>query len=115
MRHLELTADRATLDAGLQRMAENEYPGRWMALGINTVGNLALQAYALTGRSSGSRNRIFEEDADGIRTVAPGKTAAEMAAEPNANLIYYRAMRDVGGMHVVSNGAQTEPVLWDLL
>ena len=46
----------------------NSYPGRGILLGRS--GDNAVIAYFIMGRSENSRNRIFEETADGIRTRA---------------------------------------------
>lgn len=104
---------------GERFLADNEYPGRVIIMGLNSVGDAAIQAYAITGRSEGSRNRILvpvtadsnPEYTEGVRTVAPNLTAEQMSEVENAELIYYQAMNEMDGVHVVSNGAQTNPVL----
>lgn len=90
----------------LEALSANVYPGRLIVTGFIS-GELAVQLYALMGRSEPSRDREFVPNADGVRTVAPGKSEAEMAAVKNADLIYYQAMVKRGRLNVVSNGAQT--------
>lgn len=115
--NLEPTSKEAA--EGRALLAGNEYPGRLIIIGLNSVGAAAIQAYAITGRSEGSRNRILvPEPADsnpdyteGVRTIAPDMTPEEMAKVENAELIYYQAMDEEDGVYVVSNGAQTGPVL----
>lgn len=112
---LDTVTTREILQTNEEALRQNEYPGRFIAMGVNEAGTEVLQAYALMGRISGSRNRIFEEDVEGIRTVAPTLTPKEMVQQPMAELIYYRAMRGAIGNHIVSNGAQTDPVFWRTL
>ena len=51
-------------------LRENSYPGRGIMLGRSADGKSAVIAYFIMGRSENSRNRIFEETEDGIRTRA---------------------------------------------
>lgn len=89
----------------------NSYPGRIAMMGLNSSGDLAIQAYAIMGRSTGSRTRIFVDEGLGsVRTVAPGKSPEEMAATENSALIYYQASMSGEGVYVISNGAQTPHV-----
>ncbi|MBR3232131.1 MAG: inosine monophosphate cyclohydrolase, partial [Lachnospiraceae bacterium] len=46
------------------------YPGRGIMLGRSADGKSAVAAYFIMGRSANSRNRIFVEDGQGIRTEA---------------------------------------------
>ncbi len=115
MVELDLYRMQAEIDAGRETLAANEYPGRVIIQGLSEDGKLGLQAYALTGRGEGSKRRIFIQEGDTIRTVAPGMTPEEMNAVPNAALIYYRAMESFRRVHVVSNGAQTEHLMTGIL
>lgn len=113
MTEVLLSSDPAAAEANMELLSENEYPGRIALMGISPKGDQAFQVYALMGRSEGSRNRIFIESPEtgDIRTTAPDKTPEEMKATKHAELIYYPAMQTRGGVHVVSNGAQTTPIL----
>ena len=53
-----------------RELKENAYPGRGIVIGISPDGKKAVTAYFIMGRSSNSRNRIFVEYEDGIRTEA---------------------------------------------
>ena len=53
-----------------EKLSTNTYPGRGIVLGITPDGKKAVAAYFIMGRSVNSRNRIFVEEADGIRTEA---------------------------------------------
>jgi IMP cyclohydrolase len=103
------------IDRGRARLEYSEYPGRVIIMGLSAA-KCAIQAYALTGRSDKSRNRIFREivedkDVIGVQTVAPDMTEEEMAAVEGSDNIYYQAMDDIDGVYAVSNGAQTTHVV----
>ena len=53
-----------------EKLASNPYPGRGIVLGETPDGKCSVAAYFIMGRSSNSRNRIFVEEPDGIRTEA---------------------------------------------
>ena len=53
-----------------KELRENSYPGRGIVLGKTPDGTKAIAAYFIMGRSENSRNRIFVEDGQGIRTQA---------------------------------------------
>ena len=49
-------------------LKNNPYPGRGIMLGRSADNKSAVIAYFIMGRSENSRNRVFEETEDGIRT-----------------------------------------------
>jgi len=51
-------------------LQENAYPGRGIVIGKSADGKKAVCAYFIMGRSVNSRNRVFVEDGEGIRTQA---------------------------------------------
>ena len=51
-------------------LKNNPYPGRGIIIGKSPDGKKAVTAYFIMGRSANSRNRIFVEDGDGIKTQA---------------------------------------------
>ena len=53
-----------------QELKSNAYPGRGIVIGRSEDGTKAVTAYFIMGRSANSRNRIFTEDGQGIRTQA---------------------------------------------
>lgn len=100
------------LQANLDSLRENPYPGRGIVQGLSADGEVYLQAYWVMGRSENSRNRVLECK-DGVVSTKPFD--AEKVEDPS--LIIYPAMRSTysHNIHVVSNGAQTDaPVdYWD--
>ena len=83
----------------------NPYPGRGIVLGRSEDNTKALIAYFIMGRSENSRNRVFVETEDGIRTEAfdPSKMT-------DPSLIIYHPVRAVGRGTVVTNGDQTDTI-----
>lgn len=53
-----------------KELAGNAYPGRGIVIGKSADGVHAVIAYFIMGRSVNSRNRVFVEQGDGIRTEA---------------------------------------------
>ena len=51
-------------------LKSKSYPGRGIMIGRTADGKYAVAAYFIMGRSVNSRNRIFVEDGEGIRTEA---------------------------------------------
>lgn len=88
-----------------QELQENVYPGRGIVLGRSEDGTKAVAAYFIMGRSENSRNRIFVEEGEGIRTQAfdPSKLT-------DPSLIIYAPVRVLGHRTIVTNGDQTDTV-----
>ena len=86
-------------------LQQNEYPGRGIVVGRSPRGNKAMIGYWIMGRSSNSRNRVFEPIDGGIRTVA-----ADPAKLEDPHLIIYNPVRTVGRTSVVTNGDQTDTI-----
>ena len=86
-------------------LRENSYPGRGIVLGRSADDKNAVIAYFIMGRSENSRNRIFAETEDGIRTEAfdPSKMV-------DPSLIIYHPVRAFNGATIVTNGDQTDTV-----
>lgn len=87
------------------RLQETSYPGRGIILGRTADDAKVMIAYFIMGRSVNSRNRIFEETADGIRTKAHDESKME-----DPSLIIYHPVRVVGNQTVVTNGDQTDTI-----
>lgn len=81
------------------------YPGRGIVIGKSDDGRHAVIAYFIMGRSSNSRNRIFETVGDGIRTRAFDESKLE-----DPSLIIYAPVRVLGMDTIVTNGDQTDTV-----
>ncbi len=86
-------------------LQNNVYPGRGLAIGRTADGKQAIVCYFIMGRSSGSRNRIFEKDGDCLRT-----RAFDESKLPDPSLYVYRAVRTLGNYTVVTNGDQTDTI-----
>lgn len=83
----------------------NSYPGRGIIIGRSADGTKAVTAYFIMGRSVNSRNRIFVEDGEGIRTQAfdPSKLT-------DPSLIIYAPVHVLGNKTIVTNGDQTDTI-----
>ena len=83
----------------------NPYPGRGIVLGSSPDGEKSVIAYFIMGRSENSRNRVFVETPDGIRTQAfdPSKMT-------DPSLIIYAPVRVFGTSTIVTNGDQTDTI-----
>ena len=88
-----------------ERLSGNTYPGRGIVLGVTPDGMTAVCAYFIMGRSVNSRNRVFVQEPDGIRTEAydPSKLV-------DPSLIIYHPVRQVGRSLIVTNGDQTDTI-----
>ena len=86
-------------------LASNNYPGRGIIMGRSSDGLYAVAAYFIMGRSVNSRNRIFVEEGEGIRTQAfdPSKVS-------DPSLIIYAPVRALGNKLIVTNGDQTDTI-----
>ena len=91
------------------QLSKNAYPGRGIVIGRTADGAKAITAYFIMGRSENSRNRVFVEDGEGIRTQAfdPSKLS-------DPSLIIYAPVRVLGNKTIVTNGDQTDTV-YDLM
>ncbi len=87
-------------------LSSTTYPGRGIIIGKSEDGKKAVAAYWTMGRSAGSRNRVFVEDGDGIRTQAFDPSL--IAGDPS--LIIYAAVRVLGKKTIVTNGDQTDTI-----
>ena len=92
-----------------EELQSKTYPGRGIVLGRSTDGTKAVCAYFIMGRSENSRNRVFVEDGEGIRTQAfdPSKLS-------DPSLIIYAPVRVLGNKTIVTNGDQTDTI-YDLM
>ena len=95
MKNLDLTA----------LLRGNPYPGRGIVLGSSPDGEKSVIAYFIMGRSENSRNRVFVETPDGIRTQAfdPSKMT-------DPSLIIYAPVRVFGTSTIVTNGDQADTI-----
>ena len=88
-----------------EKLSSNSYPGRGIVLGMSPDGTKAVAAYFIMGRSVNSRNRVFVEEPDGIRTEAFDPS---LLSDPS--LIIYHPVRENGKELIVTNGDQTDTI-----
>lgn len=88
-----------------QLLQNNSYPGRGIVIGKHADGQHAVIAYFIMGRSENSRNRVFVEDGDGIRTQA-----FDESKMTDPHLIIYAPVRVLGNKTIVTNGDQTDTI-----
>ena len=88
-----------------KELKENAYPGRGIIIGKSADGTKAVTAYFIMGRSENSRNRIFVEDGEGIRTQAFDESKLT-----DPSLIIYAPVRVLGNKTIVTNGDQTDTI-----
>ncbi len=89
-----------------QSLSANPYPGRGIVLGRTADNKKAAIAYFIMGRSENSRNRVFEQTEDGIRT-----RAFDESKMTDPSLIIYHPVRLLdNGLLTVTNGDQTDTI-----
>ena len=88
-------------------LSQRPYPGRGILVGHahNGTWSQSVIAYFIMGRSENSRNRVFEETEDGIRT-----RAFDESKMTDPSLIIYHPVRMVGTTTIVTNGDQTDTI-----
>ena len=88
-----------------KELSSNSYPGRGIVIGKSPNGKFAVTGYFIMGRSANSRNRIFVEEGEGIRTQAFDESKLE-----DPSLIIYAPVRVLGNKTIVTNGDQTDTI-----
>jgi IMP cyclohydrolase len=90
-------------------LRENDYPGRGIVICRTPCGKKIRIGYFIMGRSTNSRNRVFVNDGDGIRTEAfdPSKMV-------DPSLIIYAPVRVCKDVTIVTNGDQTDTIYDEL-
>ena len=88
-----------------EALKANSYPGRGIIIGKSADGKSAVTAYFIMGRSVNSRNRVFTQTEDGIKTEA-----ADPSKLTDPHLIIYSPVRVLGNKTIVTNGDQTDTI-----
>ena len=86
-------------------LSNNTYPGRGIVIGKSKDRKKAVTAYFIMGRSNNSRNRVFVEDGEGIRTQAFDSSKLE-----DPSLIIYAPVKVLGNKTIITNGDQTDTI-----
>jgi IMP cyclohydrolase len=113
----------AAADANMDSLRQNRYPGRGIVIGQTPDRRHLVQVYWIMGRSENSRNRIFVQEGDLVRTAPFDESKVK-----DPSLIIYNCVRtwapsaytppdDVeeeqpppARSHIVTNGDQTDTV-----
>lgn len=88
-----------------QVLGTNTYPGRGIILGKSADGRHAAAAYFIMGRSENSRNRVFAQCGDGIKTRPYDESKVK-----DPSLIIYTPVKVLDDRTIVTNGDQTDTV-----
>ena len=89
-----------------KHLVENSYPGRGIVIGCDPEGNPVL-IYWIMGRSSNSRNRLFNlKPEGGLKTEAADSSLLE-----DPSLIIYNAVLPSQQGFLVTNGDHTDRIL----
>lgn len=86
-------------------LSNKSYPGRGIILGTDETKKFDVIAYFIMGRSENSRNRIFVNEGDGIRTKAFDESKVT-----DPSLIIYSPVKVFSKSIVVTNGDQTDTI-----
>jgi IMP cyclohydrolase len=92
-------------ELSLDWLKNNAYPGRGIIMGLAPNGE-RVQIYWLTGRSENSKNRIFVQNKDDSVSTKP----FDEKKLKDPSLIIYTPLRAVNGVHIISNGDQTDTI-----
>lgn len=95
----------------LEYLSGRAYPGRGILLGKTKDGAHAVAAYFIMGRSANSRNRVFEQQADGSICTRP----FDETKVKDPSLILYTPVCTVKDTLIVTNGDQTDTIADALL
>ena len=87
-------------------LQNNSYPGRGIIIGESPDAKNYIQIYWIMGRSSGSRNRVFLQEGDFVKTEAFDPSILK-----NPSLYVYYPIKQLGQVHIVTNGDQTDTIL----
>lgn len=91
--------------AGIERL-KDPYPGRGVLMGVNDRGEI-IQALFVMGRRVSTRNRILVRlDNGDVETEDFDKSQVN----PEAATTLYKAMTQVNGTHIVTNGDHTDRI-----
>ncbi len=89
---------------GMNRIQRASYPGRGIVIGLSPSERHFVQVYWIMGRSPSSRNRVFVQADDFVKTDTVDKT---QKVDP---LTLYYPIKFAGASHIVSNGDQTDTI-----
>lgn len=88
-----------------EAVSADPYVGRGIVIGKSADGKKAVSAYFIMGRSTNSRNRVFDIDGETVWTAPFDPSKVE-----DPSLIIYAAVRAYENKLIVTNGDQTDTV-----
>lgn len=94
-----------TIQADLERLRNNAYPGRGLGVGLDQTGQNYVLFSFRTGRSPSSRNGAYDRIGERVYTVPVDRS---VSIDP---LTDYDAMQSTDGQFVVSNGNHTTTII----
>lgn len=86
-------------------LSKSDYQGRCIMIGTTPDNQNFVIAYFIMGRSSNSRNRLFEEVGECVRIIPADESKVE-----DPRLIIYLPLRTINDATIISNGDQTDTV-----
>lgn len=89
---------------GMNRIQTASYPGRGIVIGLSPNEKHFVQVYWIMGRSPSSRNRVFVQEGDFVKTDTVDKT---QKVDP---LTLYYPVKTLDASHIVTNGDQTDTI-----
>ena len=89
---------------GMDRLKSATYPGRGIVIGQTPDEGHLVQIYWIMGRSPTSRNRVFVQEGEFVKTDTVDKSQ-----EVDPLTLYYPA-KVHGNTHIVTNGDQTDTI-----
>ncbi len=95
----------AQAQANLEALRGNRYPGRGIVIGETPDARHVVEVYWIMGRSENSRNRIFVQEDELVRTAPFDESRVE-----DPSLIIYNCIRRLDDAHIVTNGDQTDTI-----
>ncbi|MDP1759972.1 MAG: IMP cyclohydrolase [Candidatus Woesebacteria bacterium] len=94
-----------TIERNSKLLKEKEYPGRGIIIGKTSDSTHLVQIYWIMGRSENSKNRIFIQEKESVKTDLFDKSKSS-----DTSLIIYNPIKQINDFHIVSNGDQTETI-----
>jgi len=103
----EMNEDRALAQTNLDKLLKNPYFGRLIMMGIDPDGQEAVIITAISGRSEGSRNRIYKKNDQTGCVYTAVADSTKQVGDPELTLYDTQAEDQKLGLFAASNGRQT--------
>ncbi|MDB5238600.1 MAG: cyclohydrolase-like protein [Candidatus Kaiserbacteria bacterium] len=94
----------------LDNFANNQYPGRVLAIGLDDTGRNCVEMLIVTVRSEPNKNRYLKDSGSGLV-----ETDAIDPVEDKNPLLFYDAMAEADGHYIVSNGGHTKAIVREMI